>query len=93
MAHLHHSLFSLTRPEFISFFPSVIIKFGNPAQESNILKDSGIGSGSGSGSGGGGGGGGSGGSGSGSSRISSLYEKKQRQDKTVLACAAGETKL
>ena len=92
MAHLHHSLFSLTRPEFISFFPSVIIKFGNPAQESNILKDSGIGSGSGSGSGGGGGGG-SGGSGSGSSRISSLYEKKQRQDKTVLACAAGETKL
>ena len=64
MVHLHHGHFSPTRPEFISFFPSVIIKFGNPAQESNILKDSGSGSGSGSGGGSG--------SGSGSSRISSL---------------------
>ena len=63
MVHLHHGHFSLTRPEFISFFPSVMIKFGNPAQESNILKDSGSGSGSGSGGGGGSGG---------SSRISSL---------------------
>ena len=35
-----------TRINFV--FPSVIIKFGNPAQESNILKDSGSGSGSGS---------------------------------------------